>query len=153
MAQGLNNVQIIGNLGQDPEVRYGQNGNAVCNLRVAINEKKKDGDKWVDHVEWITVVVFGKTAENVAKYLVKGRSAFFEGRLQTRKWSDKDGNEKQTTEIVARNVLFLGGGDNGGQRTSNAGDQEKKNDHTQGKPGAQSKPDGDDGFYDDDLPF
>jgi len=108
MSQGLNNCQVIGNLGHDPEVRYSANGNAVANLRLAVGERKKTGDKWEDHTEWISVTVFGKTAESVATHLSKGRQLFVEGRFQTREYVDKDGNKRSASEIVARNVIFLG---------------------------------------------
>lgn len=149
MASGLNKVMIIGNLGRDPEVRYTQSGSAVANLRVAVNERRKEGDSWKDHVEWVTVIVFGKTAENVAQYMSKGRSAYYEGRLQTRQWKDKDGNERWSTEVVASNVIFLGGNDSGGeQRHGNKSSRARDNRDA----GDDARTD-DPGFYDDDLPF
>jgi single-strand DNA-binding protein len=109
MAKGVNRVTLIGNLGADPEVKFTQNGNAVSNLRLACNERKKEGDNWVDHTEWVDIVVFGKTAENCAQYLAKGRQVYVEGRLQTRKWQDKAGNPRYKTEVVANTVNFLSG--------------------------------------------
>ncbi len=112
----LNKVMLIGNLGQDPELRYTQGGQAVGDLRVATSRKytKGDGTK-VEDTQWHTVVVWGKTAENCKEYLSKGRSVFVEGRLQTRSWKDDKGNKRYTTEVVAQRVDFLGGGNTRGR--------------------------------------
>lgn len=112
MAAGLNRVSIIGNLGKDPEVRFTPSGTAVCTLRVGATERRKEGEEYKDHTEWVSVVVFGKTAENAGKFLQKGRQVFIEGRLQTRKWEDKKTNEtRYTTEVIAREIIFLGSKD------------------------------------------
>lgn len=108
MSNGVNKVILIGNLGRDPEVRYTHSNNAVCNLRVAVGERRKDGEEYKEHTEWMDVVVFGRTAENAGKYLHKGRPVFAEGRLQTRKWQDKEGRDRWSTEVVAHNLRFLG---------------------------------------------
>ena len=102
-----NNAEVIGFLGNDPEVRYSPSGNGVANLRVATSErrKNKDGD-YEDHTEWHAVVVLGKQVEHVAK-LRKGAYILVEGHLQTRKWQDKEGADRYTTEIVANRVGFL----------------------------------------------
>ena len=113
MAGGVNKVILIGNLGKDPEVRYTQAGNAVSNLRLAVTESRKDGDGWADATEWIDVVCFGKTAENAGQYLSKGRAVYVDGRMQTRKWKDRDGNDRWSTEVVANRLVFLGGGQGG----------------------------------------
>ncbi len=150
MSVGVNKVLIIGNLGRDPEVRYTQSGSAVCNLRVAVGERRKDGDGWRDHTEWITVVCFGRTAENVGQYLSKGRQIYCEGRLQTRSYTAKDGTEKWSTEVIANQVLFLGGRDGGGGPSGPGGGGGGGS----GGGGADtSSGGGDDSFYDDDLPF
>lgn len=100
----------IGNLGQDPVLRYTTKGTAVCNLSVATNDYWKDAQgNPQERTEWHRVVVFGKQAENCAKYLRQGRQVMVEGRLQTRKWEDKDKQTRYTTEIIARRVDFLGG--------------------------------------------
>jgi single-strand DNA-binding protein len=106
-----NSVNIMGNLGADPEVRYTQSGTAVCNMRIATNERwtDKEGQKQ-ERTEWHRVVVWGKSAENCGKYLAKGRLVDITGKLQTRQWDDRDGNKRYTTEIVANNVTFLGTG-------------------------------------------
>jgi single-strand DNA-binding protein len=106
----VNKVIIVGNLGRDPEVRYTPNGSAVCNVTVAtsrVRKNKESGDKTED-TEWHRVVFFDKLAEIAGEYLKKGRSVYVEGRLQTRKWTDKDGVEKYTTEIVASEMQMLG---------------------------------------------
>lgn len=113
MATGVNKIIIIGNLGRDPEVRFAQNGMAICKLSVAVTERVKDGDAWKDATEWMRVTVFGKTAENAGQYLQKGRQIYVEGRLKTEKYKDKDGVEKTSTEVVANVVQFLGGGGDG----------------------------------------
>ena len=102
-----NNAEVIGFLGNDPEVRYSTSGNGVANLRVATSERRKNKDgEYEDHTEWHAVVVLGKQVEHVAK-LRKGAYILVEGRLQTRKWQDKEGADRYTTEIVANRVGFL----------------------------------------------
>lgn len=119
MAEGLNKVLLIGNLGQNPEIRYTQSGQAVLSLRMATNERFKNRDgEWQDRTEWHTVVVWGKRAEGLNRVVSKGTHLFIEGRLQTRSWEDKQGQKRYTTEIVAREIILLGrrggGGDAGG---------------------------------------
>jgi single-strand DNA-binding protein len=106
----VNKVILIGNLGADPELRYTSGGQAVADLRVATSRRwqGKDGSQQED-TQWHRVVVWGKTAEQCKEYLSKGRQAYIEGRLQTRSWEDRDGNKRYTTEVVAQQVLFLGG--------------------------------------------
>lgn len=162
MASGVNKVILVGNLGKDPEVRYVQSGNAVCTLRLAVTERRKDGDGWKDHTEWMDVVTFGKTAENAGQYLQKGRQIYVEGRLQTRQYKDKEGNERYRTEVVANQVLFLGGGGGergaGGPRPQSSRPQPARgggggggggDDHG----GDEAPPPDSGGFIDDDLPF
>lgn len=106
----VNKVFILGNLGRDPEVRHTQGGTTVANLRIATAERRPDGQGgWQDHTEWHSVVVFGKQADNVAKFLTKGRQVFVEGSLRTRQWQDQQGQKRYSTEIVARDVRFVGG--------------------------------------------
>lgn len=109
MARGVNKVILIGNLGRDPELRYTQSGTAVCNFSLATTERTKQGGEWTDHTEWHNVVVFGKAAESCSNYLAKGSSAYIEGRIQTRKWQDREGKDRTTTEIIANAIQFLGG--------------------------------------------
>ena len=111
----VNKVMILGNLGRDPELRHTQAGKAVATLRVATNEAWTDqsGERQ-ERTEWHSIVVWGRQAENCNQYLKKGRSVFVEGRLQTRKWQDRDGNDRYTTEIVADRVQFVGGREGAG---------------------------------------
>jgi single-strand DNA-binding protein len=106
----LNKVMLIGNLGQDPEIRYTQSGQAVANFSVATTDRwtNKQSGNPEERTEWHRVVVWAKLAELCREYLSKGRSVYIEGRLQTRSWEDKDGNKRYTTEIVAQTVQFLG---------------------------------------------
>ncbi len=106
----VNKVILVGNLGRDPEVRYTPNGSAVCNVTIATSRarKNKDSGEKTEDTEWHRVVFFDKLAEIAGEYLKKGRSVYIEGRLQTRKWTDKDGAEKYTTEIVATEMQMLG---------------------------------------------
>jgi single-strand DNA-binding protein len=112
----VNKAILVGNLGAKPELKYIPNGTAVCELRVATNERWNDkaGNKQ-EHTEWHRVIVWGKMGENCAQYLDKGRMVFVEGRISTRSWDDKEGVKRYTTEIVATNVQFLGGGDGRGK--------------------------------------
>jgi len=105
----MNKVMLIGNLGKDVELRYSANQTAISNLSVATSETIKVNGEKKDKTEWHTVVVFGKVAENCAKYLAKGRSVAIVGRLQTRKYQDKEGTDRYVTEIIADEVEFLGG--------------------------------------------
>jgi single-strand DNA-binding protein len=112
---GINKVILIGNLGADPELRYTSGGQAVADIRLATTRKwtGKDGKSQED-TQWHRVVVWGKQAENCKEYLAKGRQIYLEGRLQTRQWEDRDGNKRYTTEVVAEQVMFLGGKGGGG---------------------------------------
>jgi single-strand DNA-binding protein len=108
---GINKVILIGNLGRDPELRYTQSGQPVATFSLATSENwtdKTSGEK-VEKTEWHRVVVWGRTAELCSQYLAKGRTAYIEGRLQTRDWEDKEGQKRSTTEINAQTVQFLGG--------------------------------------------
>ena len=111
MARGINKVILVGHLGQDPETRYMPSGGAVTNLRLATSEAWKDkatGDQQ-ERTEWHSIAMFGRLAEIAAEYLRKGSQVYIEGRLRTRKWQDKDGNDRWTTEIVANEMQMLGG--------------------------------------------
>jgi len=109
MARGINKVILIGNLGQDPEVKYTPNGGAVTNVTVATSESWKDKStgEQKENTEWHRVVFFRRLAEIVGEYLKKGSKVYIEGKLQTRKWQDKDGNDRYTTEIVANDMQML----------------------------------------------
>lgn len=141
MARGINRVTLIGNLGADPEVRNTTGGSSVTNIKVATSETWKDkqtGER-KEQTEWHRVVFFGKLAEIAGEYLRKGSKVYIEGRLQTRKWQDRDGNDRYTTEIVANDMQMLDG-----KSTS----QDSSTDRGQGAGGGQT-----DGFEDQDVPF
>lgn len=122
---GVNKVIIVGRLGADPELKTLGNGQSVASLRVATSESwVKDGQKQ-EKTEWHRVSVWGKQAENCARYLAKGRQVYLEGRLQTRQWEDQQGQKRFSTEIVANTVQFLGGGNerSGGGASYGGGNQ------------------------------
>lgn len=150
MARGVNKVILVGNLGQDPELRYTGSGTAVANLRLATSEVYNDaqGQK-VEKTEWHSLVAWDKAAEILNEYAKKGTQLYVEGQLQTRKWQDRDGNDRYSTEVKIREFLFLGGGNgNGGSNGGNNGSQSAKG-------SAQSQgTDPEPGYEpDDDLPF
>jgi len=108
MARGVNRVTLIGNLGQEPELRYTGSGTAVCNMRLATNESYTDRDgEEVQRTEWHRIVAWGRLGEICNEYLEKGSQVYFEGSLQTNSWEDRDGNIPETTEIRAQEVMFL----------------------------------------------
>jgi len=111
MARGINKVILVGNLGADPETRYMPSGSAVTNIRVATTESWKDKDTGdqQERTEWHSVAFFGRLAEIVAEYLRKGSQVYIEGKLRTRKWQDKEGNDRWSTEVVANEMQMLGG--------------------------------------------
>lgn len=119
----LNKVMLIGNLGKDPEVRYTTSGQAVASFSLATSEryKNKQTNEWEEKTEWHRVTLWGKQAEVAGEYLGKGKTVFIEGRLQTRKWTDRDGNERFTTEVVGERMQMLGARGDGGGRKSDAG--------------------------------
>jgi len=105
----LNTVVLTGNLTRDPELRHTGGGTPVCNMRVASNTRRKEGNDWVDKPNYFDVTVWGKQGENAAEYLAKGRKVGLQGRLEWREWEAKDGTKRQAVEIVAHDVIFLGG--------------------------------------------
>ena len=121
-SKGVNKVIIVGKLGQDPEMKYMPNGNAVCNISVATSESWKDqsGQKQ-EKTEWHRIVIFRKLAEIAGEYLRKGSQVYLEGKLQTRKWQDQSGQDRYTTEIVADNMQMLGGNQSQGQQQPQQG--------------------------------
>jgi single-strand DNA-binding protein len=151
MAEGLNKVILIGNLGADPELRYTQSSQAVLRLRLATNESflNKAGERQ-SRTEWHTVIVWGKRAEGLNKILAKGKPLYVEGRLQTRAWEGKDGGKRQSTEIVATNILLLGGG----ARAGEGGMTQSDYDGPAGGGGAEMPSDfPNSDIVDDDVPF
>lgn len=111
----VNKVILVGNLGADPEMRTTQGGMTIANLRLATTERRKAADgNWTDHTEWHRVTVFGKTAENVQRFCKKGKQIYVEGKLRTSEYTDKDGNRRWSTEVLADDLRFLSGGDRQG---------------------------------------
>ncbi len=108
MARGVNKVILLGNVGRDPELRYTQNGTAVCNFSLATTERAKIGGEWQDRTEWHSIVAWGRLAETCSNYLAKGSQVYIEGRLRTRKWEDREGNTRYQTEVVADNMVLVG---------------------------------------------
>lgn len=122
-ASNVNVVVITGNLTRDPELRHLGSGTAVCKLRVAVNSRRKDGQtgQWVDKPNYFDVTVWGAQGENCANYLTKGRPVAVEGRLDWREWEDQGGNKRQSVEIIANTVQFLGSRDGSGGGNGNGG--------------------------------
>ncbi len=154
MAGGINKVILIGNLGKDPEVRFTPSGQAVANFNIATSESwtdKTSGQKQ-ERTEWHRIVVWGKLGELCGEYLKKGRQCYVEGRLQTREWTDKDGQKKYTTEVVANTVQFLGGAPGGGAPRADGGGSRGPADSGNG--GGSAPPDDQGGPPPaDDIPF
>ncbi len=161
MARGVNKAILIGNLGQDPEVRYTPSGSAVCNVPLATTESWKDRESGErrERTEWHRLVFFGRLAEITAEYLRKGSQAYVEGRLQTHKWQDQSGNDRYTTEVVVSEMHILGNRNDGSARYDN---RQSGGDKSEGKgeagdksrsaaaPAHQPASGGD---FDDDIPF
>lgn len=147
MARGVNKVTLIGNLGNDPELRSTQSGSAVANITLATSEswRDKETQETKERVEWHRVIFFGRLAEVVNEYLRKGSQVYVEGRIQTRKWQDKDGNDRYTTEIVANEMQMLG------SRGTNSESPTNQQSTSTSQPASQSaivnEP------FDDDIPF
>ena len=154
MARGVNKVIIVGNLGQDPEVKYTANGSAVVNIGVATKDawKDKQTGEAQERTEWHRIVMFGKLAEIAGQYLKKGSQAYFEGSLRTNKWQDQSGNDRYTTEIIANEMQMLGGrGGSGGGAPAPSQGQQQPQSQAQSKPATAETAPLDDGF--DDIPF
>jgi single-strand DNA-binding protein len=152
----VNKVILVGNLGADPEVRYTQGGEPVCELRLATSEQWTDkGGAKQERTEWHTISVWGKTAELCGQYLAKGRSVYVEGALRTREYTDKEGVNRKAWEVRADKVTFLGGGEERTQRgnasggTGSGGGGAWRGGQSQGGSGRDSQQ----GGYDDPIPF
>ena len=145
MSRGVNKVILVGNLGQKPEMRYTATQTAVANLSIATTESWKDKESGEnrDKTEWHRVVFFGNLAEIAEKYLDKGSSVYVEGKIQTRKWQDKDGNDRYTTEVLANQLTMLGsrGSSDNSNQMENSSDTPFPED------------DSGEGLTDDDIPF
>jgi single-strand DNA-binding protein len=155
MARGINKVILIGNLGQDPETRTTPGGTTVTNIRIATSESwtdKASGEK-KEQTEWHTVVMWNRLGEIAAEYLRKGSQVYIEGRLQTRKWQDKTGNDRYSTEVVASEMQMLGGRAGGG---GGAPQETRDTREGGGRGAAATAPAGAGGSgaeFDDDIPF
>jgi len=148
MARGINKVILVGNLGADPEVRYMPSGSAVTNARIATTDSWKDKQtgEQQERTEWHQVVFFNRLAEIAGEYLKKGSQVYVEGRLQTRKWQDKTGNDRYTTEIVANEMQMLGGRGGGGASSSSTSS-------STGAPASTPANAASEADFDDDIPF
>jgi single-strand DNA-binding protein len=146
MARGINKVILVGNLGADPDTRYMPSGSAVTNLSIATSEtwKDKQTGEQKERTEWHKVAMFNRLAEIAAEYLRKGSQVYIEGKLRTRKWQDRDGNDRWTTEIIADEMQMLGGRGGGGAAPMSSGPDSGP----QGGP-----PDTGPDDFDDDIPF
>lgn len=139
-SRGVNKVIVVGNLGNDPEVRYMPNGNAVANLSIATSESWKDQQgQQQERTEWHRVTMYRRLAEIAGEYLKKGSQVFIEGKLQTRKWQDQQGNDRYTTEIIADNMQMMGGR-NDGQNQGGQGNYQQRPQNNQGGQSNQSPP-------------
>ena len=144
----VNKIILVGNLGKDPESRSTQSGSTVANLSIATTERAKDREgNWTDHTEWHRVACFGRTAENVAKYCRKGKQVYIEGKIRTRKWQDRDGNDRYTTEVIADQIRFLG------SRGDGAGSYDSGGSSNAPSSSGYNSGGGGGGDIDDDIPF
>lgn len=155
MARGINKCILVGNLGADPEVRYSPSGAAVTNIRIATSEvwRDKQSGEQQERTEWHRIVFFGRLAEIAGEYLKKGQQVYVEGRLQTRKWQDRDGNDRFTTEIVANEMQMLGGGRGGGGGSSASWDDAAEDQSGGGQKQSKSQQQAPADDFEDDIPF
>jgi single-strand DNA-binding protein len=156
MARGINKVILVGNLGKDPETRYMPSGSAVTNLTLATSEswKDKQSGEQQERTEWHKVAMFGRLAEIAAEYLRKGSQVYIEGKLRTRKWQDKEGKDRWTTEIVADEMQMLGGKGGGAGVGAGAGAGAAAGGSSSGGGRAAVNDSGaPPGDFDDDIPF
>lgn len=156
MARGINKVILIGNLGADPETRYMPSGAAVTNVRIATTDswRDKQSGEQQERTEWHRIVFFGRLAEIAAEYLRKGSQVYVEGRLQTRKWQDREGQDRYTTEIVANEMQMLGSrGGGGASAPAEEGSDVEWDQSGSGARGAKSKSKEAVDEFDDDIPF
>lgn len=158
---GINKVILVGNLGNDPDVKYMPNGNAVCNISIATSESWKDKNtgEQQEKTEWHRVVMFRQLGEIAGKYLRKGSKVYIEGKLQTRKWQAQDGTDRYSTEIVANDMQMLdtkgagGGYDNASAPMDNNYSKPQPQSQPQSQPAPQSSPQPMTDDFDDDIPF
>ncbi|VAW71798.1 Single-stranded DNA-binding protein [hydrothermal vent metagenome] len=155
MARGVNKVIVVGNLGKDPEMRYMPSGGAVASITIATSDQWKDkqSGEQKERTEWHNVVAFNRLAEIMGEYLKKGSQVYIEGRLQTDKWQDKEGNDRYTTKIYANEMQMLGG--KGGGAGAGAGGGYNQNQSSAPAGGSNAAPamSAADAGFDDDIPF
>lgn len=153
--RGINKAIVVGNLGADPETRYMPSGGAVTEIRIATSEswKDKDSGDQKERTEWHRVVAYGRLAEIMGEYLKKGRQVYVEGALRTEKWTDRDGNERYTTKIIAREMQMLGG--RGGSADFDGGGSSSGGSRPSAPSGnvPSSPPPSSSGIEEDDIPF
>jgi len=155
MARGVNKVILVGTLGKDPETRYMPSGSAVTNMRIATNEQWKDKQtgEQQERTEWHAIAMFGRLAEIAAEYLRKGSQVYIEGKLRTRKWQDKEGKDRYTTEIIADEMQMLGGKGGGSAGAGAAAGAAASGGSSGGGRAAVNDSGGPPGDFDDDIPF
>lgn len=147
---GLNKVMLIGRLGRDPEIRYSSNNTPICNFSLATSDRIRKGDTFEEKTEWHRIVVFGNQAENASKFLKKGSLVFVDGKIQSRNYQDKDGNERTVVEIIANSLNFLDPKDNSfNGQPERTYQQNPKDGEAQPQAGSAPKFDNED----DELPF
>lgn len=141
----VNKAILVGNVGRDPEIRVTQGGSKIANFSLATGEKRKNKQtgETTEYTEWHRIVAFGNTAEVIEKYVSKGTKLYVEGRIYTRKWEDKDGQDRYTTEITADQITMLGGKDSGEKNESSSRSESK----------AAPKKISEDAPFDDEIPF
>lgn len=151
----VNKVILVGNLGRDPETRFAPNGGAICNVSIATTRswKDKNSGERREETEWHRVVFYDRLAEIAGEYLRKGRPVYVEGRLQTRKWQDKEGQERYTTEIIATEMQLLGSREGGGGDGDSGGSRAAVSAPAAASGGASKKPARGFDDADDDIPF
>jgi single-strand DNA-binding protein len=157
MARGINKVILVGNLGADPDTRYMPSGKAVTNIRVATSESWKDkqtGDMQ-ERTEWHSIVMYDKLGEIAAEYLRKGSQVYIEGKIRTRKWQDKEGKDRYTTEIIADQMQMLGGRGGGGGAPSEPRSASRQAPASEDRADRSTAPvdEAGGGEFDDDIPF
>lgn len=149
MSANINIVALVGNLTKDPELRHTASGTAICSLRLAVNERRKDSatGEWGDRANYFDVIVWGNHGENCAQYLTKGRPVAVSGRLSWREWEQQDGTKRQAVEVVADSVQFLNARSDSGGSSGHSGGREQSREEP---PAAATE---DFGGADDDIPF
>lgn len=154
----FNKITIIGNLGQDPELRYTPQGDAVCNFSVAVNSRKRDkAGEWQEITTWFKVNFWRRQAENASKYLTKGRQVYVEGRLEVEEWTDRDGNNRTTLAVQGSELQFLGGREDDSSSSNYVSDNSFAEDTDNSTDNSDDNPKGSSDISntpsDDDIPF